>query len=303
MLGGIADPVNPRGCKQHAAIHSNKKILITEDIANFFPNTTTDVIAKIWQHFFRCAPEISALLTTLTTYKGILPQGWKTSGYLANLVFWDREPQLVTHLDGLGFSYSRFMDDISISTNKNIDNSEKTAAIGKVYGMLYSKKHYQKRSKHEITPSHKPMMVTGLVVNSNKPTLPKIERKNTRAMVHKLEQTSPVERAHPAYQKEWNSVSGKVSRLTSFHAAEGKRLRDRLSAVKPPRYKLPSHKVESICRFVTKVEAMSADCVDSDAYKKIWLQATVEVGQLKSNNKDIWAKLRVKLSAIKPLMN
>lgn len=171
LLGGIADPINPRNYKEHAAIHSNKKILISEDVANFFPSTSTIVVKDIWQHFFRCTPEIATLLTTLTTHGGCLPQGWKTSGYLANLVFWDKEPQLVNDLENLGFSYSRFMDDITVSASRSIDNKEKSLVISKIYGIFSSKQYSPKRKKHEICPSHKPMVVTGLNVNSKKPTL------------------------------------------------------------------------------------------------------------------------------------
>lgn len=44
MMGGIADIELPRSCYEHAKIHLNKKILITEDIANFFPSASHEVI-------------------------------------------------------------------------------------------------------------------------------------------------------------------------------------------------------------------------------------------------------------------
>ena len=44
MLGGISDPENPRSCKAHASIHCGKKILISEDISNFYPSTSYEVV-------------------------------------------------------------------------------------------------------------------------------------------------------------------------------------------------------------------------------------------------------------------
>ena len=86
LLGGISDRLQPRDYKRHAAIHSGKQVLISEDIANFFPATSPAHVHGIWQGLFQFHPELARVLTLLTTHDNMLPQGWKTSGYLANLV-------------------------------------------------------------------------------------------------------------------------------------------------------------------------------------------------------------------------
>ena len=97
--------------------------------------------------------------------------------------------------------------------------------------MLFSKGYAPKRSKHKISSREKRMEVLGLTVNSNKPTLP--DKDVIRAAVHRCECLANYNRASNEYKKLWNSVSGKVGKLTRFHPGKGKQLRERLRAVKP----------------------------------------------------------------------
>lgn len=236
MVGGIADPINPRNCITNANIHLRKKILIAEDIKDFFPSSNTKIVYDIWKYCFKCSPEIADILTKLTTYNKSLPQGWKTSGYIANLTFWDKEPVLVELFEKYGYSYSRFIDDITVSSKHIISEKQKSFIISNIYGMLYSKGYKPKRSKHEILSSRNTMCITGLVVNGKKPTITKKERNKVRSLVFQLEQQS--KKNNVQYCKNWKSVSGMVGRICSLHKAEGGKLRERLQVIKPPKHLL-----------------------------------------------------------------
>jgi len=233
LLGGIEDTLSPRDYKRHADMHSGQAIVFNEDVKDFFPSSSCKVVHDIWQHLFHCTPETATLLTTLTTLNGSLPQGWKTSGYLANLVFWDVEPLLVKNLSGHDFFYSRFMDDITVSSKTRISSSHKTIVVKEIYNMLFSKGYTPKRSKHQIITNRERMEVIGLTVNSNKTSLPKDEQNNIRAAVHKCECHAKDDRTSIAYTTLWNSVSGKVGTLTRFHPGKAKKLREKLRAIKP----------------------------------------------------------------------
>ena len=231
LLGGIADSMTPRDYKRHATIHCGKRILISEDVKNFFPSSSYDVVIGIWKYIFLCTPDMAKLLANITTLNGSLPQGWKTSGYLANLAFWDLEAELVEKLAKRGFAYSRFIDDITISCKFRINESHKTFVISEIYRMLFAKGYAPKRSKHQILASNKKIEVTGLIVNSKRPTLP--SKNEIRAAVHKCEHQAKKDRTSSEYHRLWNSVSGKVGTLTRFHPNKGKTLRNRLRAIKP----------------------------------------------------------------------
>lgn len=236
MLGGISDPENPRSCKSHAKIHSAKKILISEDVSNFYPSTSYDVVKNIWKHCFKFGDEISGLLTNLTTYRGELPQGWKASGYIANLAFWDREPDLVKTLEEKGYSYSRFIDDITVSSPFYLKAEGKEFIVSSIYRMLFVAGYRPKRSKHEIVSREVPMTVTSLNVNNDNPTIPKKLRRNIKAMVFQLENQYSVVGNTYRYYKQWISIYGKVNRVKSFHGDEGSKLQGRMRAVKPPKH-------------------------------------------------------------------
>ncbi len=233
LLGGIEDKMSPRDYKRHAEIHSGKSILVNEDVKGFFPNSSRDVVKVIWKNLFRCTPEVAAILTEITTLNGSLPQGWKTSGYLANLVFWDVEPDLVRRFSKRGLSYSRFVDDITVSSKTKIGKSSKMFVVNEIYRMLFSTGYSPKRSKHEIVSNNNRMEVTGLTVNADHPTLSKTEQNNIRAMVHKCECHAKCDRTSLVYKKLWDSTSGKVGTLTRFNAPKGAVLRKRLKSVKP----------------------------------------------------------------------
>lgn len=233
ILGGISDTFTRRDYAEHAAIHANKAILITEDIKDFFPSTSSATVQNIWQRFFNFHPDVAILLTKLTTYQGLLPQGWKTSGYLANLALWDKEPEFVSQLQQRGLTYSRFMDDITVSSFHPINNKQKQAIVTSIYGMLGTRQYKPKRSKHKITSNNNCMEVTGLNVNSQSPSMPKKKRNNIRAQVYQCEQMFKNVGNSDLYRSRWNAASGHVGTMVRFNPGQAKTLRERLSAIKP----------------------------------------------------------------------
>jgi len=120
LQGSIKDPISPRGQKANACLHVRKRVLISEDIKQFFPSVSSHVVFDIWHRFFKFPPPVAEILTKLTTKEGALPQGTKTSALLANLVFWEFEWRLVADFHGRGITYSRLIDDITCSTARDL---------------------------------------------------------------------------------------------------------------------------------------------------------------------------------------
>ena len=122
ILDHVTFPYYLTGCikgrdyKSNAELHESAAIVIAEDIGNFFPSTTRIQIFDIWRHFFRFSKPVAQLLAALTTKDDALPQGAITSPQLANLVFWREEPPLQARLAADGIVYSRFVDDITVSS-------------------------------------------------------------------------------------------------------------------------------------------------------------------------------------------
>ena len=223
--------IKGRDYKSNAELHEGAAIVIAEDIGTFFPSTTTDRIFDIWRHFFRFSEPVAQLLAALTTKDGALPQGAITSPQLANLVFWRDEPPLQARLATDGVVYSRFVDDITVSSVAPIPAEKKTELVGAIYGLMRRNGLQPKRVKHELKTRRERMTVTKLTVN-DKAGLPAKERSRIRAAVHQLE-LKAVRQSLEA--RELASVLGMVHHMARFHPGEARPLKARLQKISTPR--------------------------------------------------------------------
>ena len=228
----LTGSIRGKSVMKNAKLHQGAAIVVAEDIAGFFPNTTAQAVHNIWKAGLGFSEEVAGLLTALTTKDGFLPEGAATSSYLANLVFWDCEGALQARLSQEGVVYSRYVDDVTLSCKQPLGRDQLTACIALVYGMFRSRGYDAKRGKHEISRGNGPMLVTKLVVNE-RPAITTQERSAIRAAVRQLEvqavQTNPLP---PDFATSLNSVAGRVVRLAQFHAREGERLKLRVGILR-----------------------------------------------------------------------
>lgn len=215
----------------NASLHTNAKIIICEDITNFFPSTSSELVYDIWRNFFGFSEEVSTALTLLTTKDGMLPQGAITSSFLANLVFWRIEPSLQAILKAQGVTYSRYVDDITVSSRHHLSSQQKTDLIASIYGMLAKLGFRAKRRKHETYSSGNPMFVTKLQANK-RAALSAKERAQIRASVYQLEQQYKMNCNHSELTIQLNQVSGRVAMLSRLHPTEGKKLAERVKVIR-----------------------------------------------------------------------
>lgn len=210
--------------------HKGKQIIICEDVKGFFPSVKAAAVYDIWNCFFRFSPEVSALLTQLTTKDGALPQGAITSSYLANLVFWRVEPLLHAKLAADGIDYSRYVDDMGASSATHLTNEQQSKVIASIYGMLRSQGLTAGRTKHETYSASKPMIATKLIVN-RKPSLSKQKRSAVRAAVFQTERAAE-NAMTPEAVAMLGKASQRVGQLGRFHPAKAKPLKARLSVLR-----------------------------------------------------------------------
>lgn len=110
-FGGVKKRDNVLNAKMH---QGNVYFFIT-DLRNFYPGITHH---QVFELFIKkgFAPAVARILTQLTTYKGMLPQGTTTAPYLANLVFTSAGLKLQELASEKGFIFTTFVDDITISS-------------------------------------------------------------------------------------------------------------------------------------------------------------------------------------------
>ena len=227
----LTGSLSGRDYRTNAAMHAGAKIVICEDIEGFFPSTSHERIFDIWLNFFRFSEDVATLLTRLTTMQGSLPQGASTSSHLANLTFWGQEPRLQANLEQMKIVYSRYVDDIAMSSTLTLSKKEQTVLIAQVYGMLRQHGYKAKRRKHETFTSGGRMLTTKLVIN-RKPALSPKDRQNIRTAVHELEKRIVAGAIGPEIRTELNRVTSRVSRLGLFHASEALSLKLRLKTIR-----------------------------------------------------------------------
>lgn len=222
-----------KGCDfvTNASLHTNKQILICEDVQSFFPSVKAERVEDIWCGFFGFSPEVGRLLTRLTTKDGALPQGAITSSYLANLVLWRDEPVLQAKLAAQGIVYSRYVDDMAMSSAAHMTKSTQTHVIAQVYGMLRKNGLRAKRKKHEVFSATEPMIATKLIVN-RKPSLDSKKRSQVRAQVHQLEVAHAAGHDPGIIRELANKAAQRVGQFGRFHPHQAEQLKARIRAVR-----------------------------------------------------------------------
>ncbi len=143
----------------NASIHSGKKYVANFDIANFFPSTDYHVIYKNYR-FLKCSPNVSRLLTVITTADAHLPQGFATSPKISGLVLFEVDTRLTNLLKPYGLKHSFWIDDLTISGNYSIKKFENI--INKIFKQSGFKLN---ENKTKFTDSKQKQRCTGLTIN------------------------------------------------------------------------------------------------------------------------------------------
>ncbi|MFT4064858.1 reverse transcriptase family protein [Paraburkholderia sp.] len=226
----LTGSVKGQDYRTNALLHRNSKILISEDIQGFFPSTTQHLVQEVWSQFFGFSADVAHCLAALCSKDGALPQGAITSPHVANLVFWRVEPVIHAEMASRGIRYSRYVDDVCVSSSTGIAHIDKQSVIAVVYAMLARHGYAAKRSKHKIQTASGRITATKLGVNGD-PSLSGQQRGQIRAAVHKLELTFAAG-AFSEARALLPSVTGRVSMLARFHSTEGQALKQRLSSIR-----------------------------------------------------------------------
>ena len=101
----------------NAKQHLNQKYFLTIDLKNFFPNINHQQVFQLFRRY-NFSPEVSRVLTKLTTYQNGLPQGAPSSPVIANLVFLPVAYQLHAIAKNANLQFTCYLDDLSFSSQK-----------------------------------------------------------------------------------------------------------------------------------------------------------------------------------------
>ncbi len=204
--------VTGRGIVSNAKGHIGRKYVYNIDLKDFFPTIHYGRIKNVLQIApFKASPEIAHLIAHLSCYKGVLPQGSPLSPMLTNIVCQSLDYHLVKLAKHYRCFYSRYADDITFSSDKNIFSKEKfknelnTIITKQGFKINEEKTRLQKHTQRQE--------VTGIIVNT-KSNLKRDYIKKVRAMLYNWEnkgldycQTKLIEK----YPKEKGFIRNKVT--------------------------------------------------------------------------------------------
>lgn len=134
----------------------------------FFPSITERRVKKIFQYYLCFSEEVSHLLASLCCYRETVIQGSPVSGFLANLVFFDKEPEVVQFFIKKNYRYTRYYDDIVVSSSVDINKNDISIIKDVIYGMLIGLGFRPNRDKSKIERAYEQQTVHNIVVNSLK---------------------------------------------------------------------------------------------------------------------------------------
>lgn len=150
-----------------------------------------------------------------------LPQGAPTSVAIANLVL-ARPVDAPTRVQTgkANTIFTRFIDDIGLS------GDDPAAHIGDVARRLSLRGlSIHRGEKLKIRPRSMPQTITGLNINSGRPTVPRQYHEKVRAAIHGLRKISdPAKHAQAA-----RKISGRIAYIGQYQPAAARRLAGQLA--------------------------------------------------------------------------
>ena len=214
VFGSIPADDNSHDFIECAQQHCLAQSILKLDIEDFFDNISQELVESIFKNFFRYPDSVSKILATLCCVDLKVPQGGITSSYLASIALHSLEENLFLRMKSKKLTYTRYVDDITISSKNRDFNFE--AIINIVESLLNNLNLPLNKKKIEINRfSSIPLTVHNIRVDFKNPRYDKTEVKNIRAAIHRLSELAkkPNHRTHYYYRIDFNRCQGLISKL------------------------------------------------------------------------------------------
>jgi len=233
-----------RGTMTNATPHIGRATVINLDLKDFFPSITFPRVKGIFQEL-GYSPAVATILALLCTecprrkieYNGKtvhvaigvrgLPQGACTSPALSNLLARRLDSRLNGLAKKMGFTYTRYADDITFSGSK--ESAAKTGyLLARVRHIVADEKLTVNETKTRVQRPNSRQSVTGIVVNQ-RPNVPRRVRRRLRAILHhaKKEGLGKQNRQNHKNFRGW--LSGMIAYTRMVNPETGKRFHDALA--------------------------------------------------------------------------
>ena len=184
------------GIKDHAQLHASNNYLLKLDFENFFPSIKSgDLQAHLAIHMDKVTLQDQIALTRLLFRADsnadnlILSIGAPSSPALSNTVMYDFDLAVANFCEGLGIKYSRYADDLALSTNTPRVLESAKAFIESLCKTLKYPRLKLNDDKTVFTSKKFQRQLTGLILsNDGKASLGRNRKREIRSMAHRFSQ-------------------------------------------------------------------------------------------------------------------
>lgn len=170
--------VKDRSIKTNAGFHVGKKYVLNIDLQDFFNFITSKrLYGMLINKPYELHSKIASYIVNACTLNGVLPQGAPSSPILSNLICAKLDSELLSIARKLRCTYTRYADDITISSNsENIrqlvfmqiseEHGEITSGIGEFLKSIIVRNGFEiNHKKIRFSNRGARQEVTGLIVN------------------------------------------------------------------------------------------------------------------------------------------
>ncbi len=241
-----------RSTVTNAAPHVRRAVVVNMDLKDFFPSITFPRVRGVFERlgYSPAAATVLALLCTEAPRRTVeydgkkyhvaigprgLPQGACTSPALSNLVARRLDRRLGGMAAKLGWTYTRYADDLTFSGDALVPKGEKNPKsvawlLARARHVVEDEGFAPNEKKRRVQRRNTAQVVTGIVVNE-KVSAPRAERRRLRAILHRARfeglaaQDRIGHRDFPAWLK------GHVAYVTMVNPEQGNKLKVRLEAL------------------------------------------------------------------------
>jgi retron-type reverse transcriptase len=237
-----------RSTMSNAVPHVRRDVVVNADLKEFFPSITFPRVKGVFQEL-GYSPAVATVLALLctesprreVTYAGrvlqvatgprALPQGACTSPALSNLTARALDARLAGMAQKLGWTYTRYADDLTFSTNG--DPAQKTAWIlARLRHIAQEESFTVNEKKTRVQRPNTQQSVTGIVVNK-RPNVPRELIRRIRAILHraKTEGLEAQNRDQHPYFAAW--LRGMIAYIQMVNPDRGRELKAKFDQLSP----------------------------------------------------------------------
>lgn len=160
----------------NAVPHISAKTLIKIDIKDFFPSINLKHVFHQFR-FLGYGENVSKYLAYLCVDDSLnLPQGAPTSPAISNLISLEMDKRIKSFCDLLNLKYTRYADDITISSKARLIRKEIGLIKYMIYHIFTDLGFEANNDKFKVFSSGQRMSVTGVVIN-DKLSIPKAKKR------------------------------------------------------------------------------------------------------------------------------